>query len=848
MQYNGLTTAQVEEARRHGENQLNSKKKNSVAGLFFSQFKDLMILILAGATVVSALMGEGMEAITIIAIVLLNALMGFLQEYKTEKTLSALQSLTAPVAHVIRNGLRATIPAAEVVCGDVALLHAGDRIPADGELLEAEDLSADESLLTGESAAVEKKRGDPVFMGTMVSAGTATMRVAAVGMATEMGKIAAMMEDTEQEKTPLQKRLQQLGKVVAIGCLLVCIGVGLLGWLRGEPFLEMLLTGISLAVAAIPEGMPAIVTIVLALSVGRILKKGAIIRRLPAVETLGCAGVICSDKTGTITQNRMAVHALCCAGSQLEVRGDAFSGTGGIFLLGRPAAVASQPVLERLLRCAVLCSDTQIKLEKKKIVAQGNPTEAALLAVAYRAGITAEALSQNYPRLSEKPFDSIRKRMDVTVRTPHGGTLFLCKGAPDILLELCDRVAVSQGEALLSAAERKRIFEELHQLASQGCRVLAFAENDHVENGEKKMIFLGLAGLQDPPKPQVEGAVRRCRRAGMKPVMITGDYPQTAQAIAAQVGIFCTGDRVLTGEELEKMTDEELASVCMKTSVYARVTPQHKLRIVRAYQRCHQVVAMTGDGVNDAPAMKQADIGVAMNSGTDVTKEAGEVILLDDNFATIVATVEEGRVIYQNIRRFIRYLLTGNLGEVLSMLFSMLVGLPMALVPIQILMVNLLTDGLPAIALGLEPPDETILRRPPRPKDESLFAQGLLRMILVRGIFLGISTAGVYYAVWLISQNLPIARSAAFMTLILAQMVHIFECRGKPLDLRGNPALLLAAGMSALVTVVSVYLPAAQAVFHTVPVTGIYLLLVLAGIFIGPVGTAVLRRIRRFFV
>ncbi len=832
MQYNGLTSAQAEAARSKGENRLQEEKKAGIAGLFFSQFKDMMILILAVATLVSAWMGETAEAITIIAIVLLNAVMGFLQEYKTEKTLEALRSMTAPSARLLRDGRQQLLPATEVVCGDVALLRAGDRVPADGVLLEAESLNVDESLLTGESDAVDKTEGQRICMGTMVCGGTAVMRVDAVGMQTEMGRIASIMQNTHQEKTPLQKRLQQLGKVVAVGCIVICMGVSFIGWLQGDFLLETLLSGISLAVAAIPEGMPAIVTVVLALSVGRILKKGAIIRRLPAVETLGCAGVICSDKTGTITQNRMTLNSFYCNGELME--------KGGLRKSGDPA-------LNRLLRCMVLCNDAQLQRENGKYRIQGTATEAALLQAALENGRTAEEVQRSFRRTSAEPFDSTKKRMSVVVQKGTEESLFLCKGAPDILLRLCTRIVDKGAVRNLTPDDRRRITAAIQSMAQQGCRVLAFAENECAQHGENGMILLGMASLYDPPKPQVEDAVRRCRQAGMRPVMITGDHPQTARAIAEKVGIWQKGDRVVTGEELDGMPDAALEKECMGISVYARVTPGHKLRIVKAYQQRGQVVAMTGDGVNDAPAIKQADIGIAMNSGTDVTKQAAEVILLDDNFATIVSTVEEGRVIYQNIRHFIRYLLTGNLGEVLSMLFSMLLGLPMALSPIQILMVNLLTDGLPAIALGMEKPTPDILRKPPRPKNEKLFAGGLLRIILVRGLFLGIATAGTYYAVWRMSASLDVAQSAAFITLVLAQMVHIFECRGRNFSLRGNPILLAAAGTSIGVTLLSVYLPAAQKIFGTVFVGGLDLLPILIGILIGPLGTALLRWIKRVF-
>lgn len=582
LRYDGLNETQVKAARSLGENTLGGEKKSSVAGLFFSQFKDLMILILAAATVISALMGETAEAITIIAIVLLNAVMGFLQEYRTEKTLSALRAMTAPKARLIRSGAETELPASQVVCGDIALLNAGDRIPADGELLEAQQLSADESLLTGESENVVKTVGEKVYMGTMISGGNGVMRVTAVGMKTEMGSIASMIQQTENEKTPLQQKLQQLGKLVAVSCLVICTCVSLIGLLQGETLLETLLSGISLAVAAIPEGMPAIVTIVLALSVGRILKKGAIIRRLPAVETLGCAGVICSDKTGTITQNRMTLSSVFCDGKIIE--------TDHFPLKGVAAA-------ERLRRCAVLCSDARMEKEAGQLRIRGSATEAALLSAAANDAECTERLRREFTRCAEIPFDPIRKRMAVTVQYIDGAKLYLCKGAPDILLPLCERIACGGSNKPMTAADRRVAAEAVRTMGQQGFRVLAFAENDNAGAGENGMIFLGLAGLQDPPKPQVEGAVRRCRRAGMKPVMITGDHAQTARAIAEKVGIWQNGDQVVTGEELDTMTEEDLAQRCMKISVFARVTPQHKLRIVRAYQKCGQVAAMTGDGV-----------------------------------------------------------------------------------------------------------------------------------------------------------------------------------------------------------------------------------------------------------
>lgn len=787
-----------------GENRLIEGKKTNLAAMFFSQFKDVMILILAAATVISVLMGEGVEAIAIIIIVLLNATMGFVQEFRTEKTLEALKELSAPTAHVRRGGVQQIINARSLVPGDVIVLSAGDKIPADAKIDSAVQFSCNESMLTGESQAVQKQTADALFMGCTVMTGHGEATVTATGMQTEMGKIAGLMQSAGEEPTPLQMRLKQLGRFVAVLCVTVCLAVGLLGYLQGGDFLTMLLTGVSLAVAAIPEGLPAIVTITLALSVNRILRRGAVIRKLHAVETLGCAGVICTDKTGTITQNRMTVQEM--------------------------QTPEKTPQAQRyLLETAALCTTAVLGENGKD--GTGDATELAVLAAANAAGIRKEALLRRWRIAEELPFDAVRKRMSVIVQGgADGGTKLICKGAPDLLLPRCTRLRVNMGgacaeERLMTAQERAAITAQISSMAAGALRVLGVAENTTAQKGEADLCFLGLFGMLDPPRPEVAPAVRKCRAAGIKPVMITGDSKETALAIARQVGIARAGDTALEGAALDAMTDAQLTAVCMKTAVYARVSPAHKLRIVRAYKAAGQVCAMTGDGVNDAPAVKEADIGVAMGlSGTDVTREASGVVILDDNFATIVAAVEEGRVIYQNIRRFIRFLLTSNLGEVLGMLFAMLLGLPVMLLPIQILLVNLFTDGLPAIALGLEPPDEGILRRPPRPKREGLFANGLGRSIVLRGAMLGVASCGAYYAVLRMSGDLELARSASFLTIVLSQMLYIFECRGKGLHLGGNTALLLAVAGSVLCTVLCVYLPAVQSIFCTQAVLGVYLI------------------------
>lgn len=841
-QEQGLSTAQAQELlQSEGENILSKGQKHSAAAMFFSQFKDLMILILAGATLVSALMGETAEAIAIIVIVLVNAFMGFLQEYRTEKTLEALNELSAPTARVRRDGREQAIPTAYVVPKDVLILQAGDKIPADARILQAVQLSCDESMLTGESLPVRKNVQDEIFMGCTVLTGHAAALVTKTGMKTQMGKIAGLVDTAEEAPTPLQEKLSQLGRFVAAACLTVCAAVTLLGWLQGNDFLTMLLTGVSLAVAAIPEGLPAIVTITLALSVGRILRRGAVIRRLHAVETLGCAGVICTDKTGTITQNKMTVQRVWVCRRDFTVSGSGSACDGQILEGGTPVSLRNTRALALLLEAGALCSTAQIHAKGKRLETSGDPTEVAVLVAAAKAGVEKNVLMRTHRVVGEMPFDSTRKRMSVVVRQANGQEKLLCKGAPDILLERCTRIMEEGGERTMTQADRASIRRKMEEMAKSALRVLAFAEN-HPQNGEENMCFLGLMGMMDPPRAEVRAAVRKCRAAGIKPVMITGDAPQTALAVASSVEIAHRSDRVVTGAELEKMTDEQLRKICMEVPVYARVSPEHKLRIVRAYKAVGQITAMTGDGVNDSPAVKEADIGVAMGqTGTDVTKEASGVVILDDNFATIVSAVEEGRVIYQNIRRFVRYLLTSNLGEVTGMLFAMLTGLPVMLLPIQILLVNLFTDGLPAIALGLEPPSEDIMEQPPRPKQEGLFAHGLGAVIALRGVLLGAAACACYGVVLAQSGDLLLARSACFLTVVFSQMLHLFECRGRGIHFGGNPWLCAAAACSVLLAVLSVYAPPLQALFSTCAVGMPYLVWVAAAVAVGPVLAWVIR-------
>lgn len=856
--YVGLSERDAnQKLEKYGPNTLTEKKKISAFKILFDQFKDFMVLILIACTLISAFMGELTEAITIIAIVMLNCILGFVQEYRTERTMEALRELAAPVARVIRDGKLVEIPAEIIVPGDLIVLEAGDRVPADAILVEANGLLVDESLLTGESVPVEKSLnpeysksdniGDGLnhlFMGTIVTSGRAKALVNATGMATEMGKIADMIQNIEDEETPLQKRLEHLGKFIVYGCLVICAIVSLTGIIRGEKIFTMLLSGISLAVAAVPEGLPAIVTIALALGVQRMLKRNSFVKKLPAVETLGCASVICSDKTGTLTENKMTVRKIYTGGKLIDINGGSLSSEGEFSISGKVIDPLNLESLKLSIQISSLCNNAvmtkatkssnavdkmkSILSKQDKWELSGEATEAALLVAGAKAGLTQEQLNSTYNRIGEIPFDSDRKCMSVICESKKGETFVFTKGAPDIIIEKCTKLYSSTGVRELSKEDKRLILKKNDELAKDALRVLGVAykklsskkyDNRHVE---EELIFVGLIGMIDPPRKEAVNAVRKCRFAGIKPVMITGDHKITAGAIARELDIITEGEKVVTGAELEAMDDAKLQSIVNDVSVYARVSPKHKLRIVKALKKQGHIVAMTGDGVNDAPAIKEADIGVAMGiTGTDVTKEAASMVLLDDNFATIVAAIEEGRIIYDNIRKFIRYMLSCNIGEVLTMFLGMLIGLPLPLLPIQILWVNLVTDGLPAIALSLDPAEKDIMMRPPRGAKENIFSNGLLNLILFRGALVGLSTLAVFISILYFTGNVTTARTGAFVTLVLTQLIHVFECKSErknifEINLFNNIPLVLAVICSLIMIIGVVYIPVFQGVFKTV--------------------------------
>ncbi|KOA20989.1 calcium-transporting ATPase 1 [Clostridium homopropionicum DSM 5847] len=811
--YRGLTNAEVEKSlKENGPNVLKNKKKVSYIKIFLEQFNDFIIWVLIAATVLSAFIGEKADAITIIIIVVMNAILGFIQEYRTEKSLEALKNLAAPTAKVIRNDEIKVINAEFLVPKDLIILESGDRIPADCELIEGNNLLVDESLLTGESVGVEKgvNGNKSVFMGTIVLRGKGTAKVVKTGMKTEMGKIANMLDSIESEKSPLKQKLAALGKVMVFVCIVICILVTLMGILRGQNKYEMFLLGVSLAVAAIPEGMAAIVTVALALGVSRMLKRNALIRKLPAVETLGCTSIICSDKTGTLTQNNMTVEKIYFNDCIVNI--EEFEAKN----------------LELIKKALVYCNDCAYDFKQNNIekALMGDPTETALIKAFFKDTKSLKEFLNKGKRIFDIPFDSNRKMMSVVFQEGNKKTSYV-KGAPERIIERCKYILMGKEILPFDYEIKRRVIKQVENMSYNALRCIAAAYTENTttmgENIEQNLIFIGIAGMKDPPRPEAKDAVIKCKMAGIRPVMITGDHKNTAFAIAKELGICKSEEEVMVGEDIDSLSEKELLSEINKLSVFARVSPKHKLRIVKAFKKKNNIVAMTGDGVNDAPAVKEADIGVSMGiSGTDVTKEASSMILLDDNFATIVSAVEEGRTIYDNIRKFIRYLLSCNLGEVLTMFLASIFYLDTPLLPIQILFVNLATDGLPAIALGVDPPDKDIMQIKPRSKGESVFARGLREKILLRGSLIGICTVLAFLSGKYYGMSLETCRTIALCTLVMSQLMHVFECRSEKhsifeINILTNPYLVGAVLVSVSMLLTIIYFPFMQTVFHTVP-------------------------------
>ena len=810
----GLTNSEAESRlKKYGFNKLESKKKISALQIFISQFNDFITWILIVATVLSGLMGEKADAITIFIIVIMNGILGFIQEFKTEKSLEALSKLAAPTAKVVRNGGISVINAIYLVPGDLVILESGDRIPADCILTECNNIMLDESLLTGESAGVSKSassKENTIYMGTIILTGKAKAKVIATGMSTEMGKIADMLHSIDNERSPLKERLAHLGKILVILCIIICFVVTFMGIWRGQDKYEMFLLGVSLAVAAIPEGLTAIVTVALALGVSRMLKRNALVRKLPAVETLGCTSVICTDKTGTLTENNMTVKAFYFDGQIYNVDND------------------NVPLNLMMKKAYTYCNDCNYDFSARNIekCLFGDPTETALIKGLFNNSKELQEFLNKARRVYEIAFNSTRKIMSVIVKED-GREVCYVKGAPERVIEKCNYILIEGLIQPMLPIYKNKLMRSVEAMSNKALRCIAAAYKVtgivHNDNLESNLIFIGVAGIIDPPRKEVKDAVIKCKIAGIRPIMITGDHKNTAYAIGKDLEICKSQEEVITGDELDKLSDKELDKNIDNLKIFARVSPKHKLRIVKAFKHKNHIVAMTGDGVNDAPAIKEADIGIAMGiSGTDVTKEAASMILLDDNFATIVSAVEEGRVIYNNIRKFIRYLLSCNLGEVLTMFLASLFYLENPLLPIQILFVNLVTDGLPAIALGVDPADPDIMLEKPRGKNESVFSRGLTEKIIIRGCLIGVCTilsfiGGKYYGM-----SIEACRTLALGTLVLSQLIHVFECRSEKHSLFEinpftNMYLLGAVSISVIMLLSIVYIPFLQSVFHTIP-------------------------------
>lgn len=848
----GLSKAVASERlAEFGPNELVDRGTKNPLLILWDQLSEIMVVILIVAAVVSALLGETNDVIVILAIVILNAALGFSQEYRAEQAIAALKKLAVPTVRARRDGKVVEISARELVPGDIVLLEAGNLVPADGRLVQNANLQVQEAALTGESEAVQKKvepierpdlpLGDQknmLFMGTVVTYGRGTAVITDTGMKTQLGNIAELIQNVEDDQTPLQKRLADLGKNLAWAALGIIALVVVLGLFRGESWEVLILTGISMAVAAVPEGLPAVVTITLALGSQRMLKRNALIRKLPAVETLGSVTVICSDKTGTLTQNQMTVTILDVAGSTREV--ETLLDSKGAILNAElnPQMPTEDRELSLLVKAAAICNDAVLDTGPKGVErAIGDPTEGALIVAAQRVGHDKVSLDKRWPRINEIPFTSERKRMttinevkvDATeTAAPWGDSPYVAftKGAVDSMLQVCNRVFEGNEIVPLDKEMNQRIEEANAKLAQQGQRVLGVgyrpletAEYKNIDEVEKDIIFVGLVAMIDPPRPEVRAAVQEAREAGIRPIMITGDHPLTAQHIAKDLTI-TQNDNNLTGYELANIEMPELREKVKDVSVYARVSPEHKLNIVDALQSNGQIVAMTGDGVNDAPALKKADIGVAMGiTGTDVSKEAADMVLLDDNFATIVAAIEEGRTIFDNIRKFIKYTLSSNTGELIVMLFSPLLGMPLALLPLQILWINLVTDGLPGLALAVEDSERGIMNRPPFHPKESIFSRGMGKRILWIGTFMGLVSLGVGYLYWLRDPNGP-WQTMVFTTLTLAQMGNALAIRSNidsifTISFLSNKLMLGAVVITFLLQMALIYVPFLQNFFHT---------------------------------
>ena len=828
----GLTRQAAEERlAKYGPNELKAGEHTSPLTILLEQFKNIFVIILLLAAGISAVLGHEIEAIAIAVIVLFSVLLGFIQEYRAERAIEALREMAAPTATVLRDGQEEEIPARDLVPGDVILLAAGDRVPADARLIESINLQIEEAVLTGESLAVEKQteairepdlavgdRKNMIYSGTAAAYGRGRALVVATGMATEFGKITGLLQTVETGQTPLQENLDRVGKTLAKAAFLVVLVIVLLGVFRGQPLLEMFIFGIALAVAVVPEALPAVVTISLAIGIQRMAKRNALVRKLPTVETLGSTSVICSDKTGTLTKDEMTVRKVYMAGHWFEVSGSGYDPVGEF--RNQASGGRMDDALGELLRGGALASDARLVQVEGRWDIKGDPTEGALVVAAAKAGYQKSELDQQFPRLQEIPFTSETKRMTTLHKSAEGAVAY-SKGAPEVILGACASYLSEEGARPLDEAAREQFIDAARDMAGQALRVIAVASRpaESIKEAEQEMTLLGLVGMIDPPRPEAKQAIQICDTAGIRPVMITGDHPLTAQAVARELGLL-RGGRVVTGAELEAMDDDELDRSVDHIDVYARVSPAHKLRVVTALQKQGHVVAMTGDGVNDAPALKKADIGIAMGiTGTDVSKEAAAMTLTDDNFSSIVAAVEEGRGIFGNIKKYLMYLLSSNIGEIGLMAGSALLGLPIPLSAVQILYVNLATDGLPALALSVDPPEQDLMRRSPRNPRSGIFTRPVVTLMTVGGIWSTLVNLGLFAWAYSSGRTIEEAMTMTFVSLVLIQFFKAYNYRSdrhsvlrKPF---ANKWLNLAIVWELALLLLIVYLPGLHGPFNT---------------------------------
>jgi len=836
---NGLSRGDaVSRFGRYGPNEIKARKQISPGEIFFAQFKSFIVVILLAAVVISLMLGEMLDALVIGIILVVNTILGFLQEFKAEKAIEALKKLSSLKAVVIRDGKEVKVDAKELVPGDVIVLETGEKIPADARIFECVNLELMEASLTGESFPSVKSldlseksniagQHNMVFSSTIVTNGRGKAVVVRTGMSSEIGKIADMIQKAKPELTPLQEMLKRLGETLGIITIVVCIVVFLVGILFGNAAGVMFIAAISLAVAAIPEGLPAIVTISLALGVQRMIYRNVLIRKLPSVETLGSTNVICTDKTGTLTHNEMTVRKLFVNDKIIDVSGSGYKAEG-VFSFDNN--VVDPAGFKLLFEIGVLCNDS--KISEGNVV--GDPTEAALIVSAAKAGVKADLMNNDIPRIGEIQFSSERKRMS-TFHKMHNKSVVFTKGAPDVVLDLCDRILVDGRIDRLSKEDTKKILDINDQFASQALRVLGFAFKDSEKLDEDGLVFVGLQAMIDPPREEAKLAIAKCKSAGIRVIMITGDHKRTAEAIGKELGL---EGKVVDGHELDSIVN--LEEVVDEIAIYSRVDPRHKLRIVEALRAKGYVVAMTGDGVNDAPALKKADIGIAMGiSGTDVAKEASDMILTDDNFASIVNAVEEGRGIFDNIKKFVEYLLSSNLGEILVIFFAIIIGWPLPLVAIQILWINLLTDGFPALALGVDPAEKDIMSRKPRKKSDPLLSKYVLKRMVIIGFIMMLGTLFLF-RLFDPANNLIKAQTVAFTALVMFQLFNVLNCRSEnssifKVGVLGNKKLVLAIVSSIVLQLVVIYVPFFAGVFKTVPLSGIdwlYIILISSSVLV----------------